>query len=212
MAIHQDKIVDAYPRRVRFITAAVIAGLVLFFYIFPRFQARDIDLRDRIDEVVETIDIPPTQQFQAPPPPSRPSIPVESEDEDIAEDITIDETDLEDFEWDAPPPAPDDGPTIRFIPYDDPPVPIGGYEAIQKNVVYPEIAMEAGIEGMVIVQAFVSDKGRVTETVILKGIPNTGLNEAAANAIKRTRFRPAMQRDRKVGVWISIPVNFRLNN
>ncbi|MFC1480861.1 energy transducer TonB [Candidatus Neomarinimicrobiota bacterium] len=212
MSIHHDPIMDAYPRRVRFITAGVIGGLVLFLYVFPRFQDKNIELQDRIDEVVETIDIPPTQQFQAPPPPSRPSIPVESEDEDIAEDITIEETELDDFEWDAPPPPPDEGPTIRFIPYDDPPEPIGGYTAIQKNVVYPEIAMEAGIEGMVIVQAFVSDKGRVTETVILKGIPNTGLNEAAADAIKRTRFKPAMQRDRKVGVWISIPVNFRLNN
>jgi protein TonB len=212
MATHRDPLVEAYPRRVRFITAVVIGGLVVFFYVFPRFRARDFELQDRINEVVETIDIPPTQQFQAPPPPSRPSIPVESEDEDIAEDITIDETDLEDFEWDAPPPPPDEGPTIRFIPYDDPPEPIGGYSTIQKNVVYPEIAMEAGIEGMVIVQAFVNDKGRVTETVILKGIPNTGLNEAAADAIRRTRFKPAMQRDRKVGVWISIPVNFRLNN
>ena len=212
MSVHYDRIIDTYPRRVRLITAGVIGGLILFFYVFPRFQNKEINLTDRINEVVETIDIPPTQQFQPPPPPSRPSIPVESEDEDIAEDITIEETELDDFEWDAPPPPPDEGPTIRFIPYDEAPVPIGGYTAIQKNVVYPEIAMEAGIEGLVIVQAFVNDKGRVTETVVLKGIPNTGLNEAASAAIRRTRFKPAKQRDRKVGVWISIPVNFRLND
>ncbi len=74
------------------------------------------------------------------------------------------------------------------------------------------MAQQAGIEGSVIVQAFVDAKGRVTETVILKGIPNTGLNEAAAEAIRRTRFHPAKQRDRPVGVWISIPVNFKLKN
>ena len=34
--------------------------------------------------------------------------------------------------------------------------------------------------------------------------------EAAMEAIRKTRFRPAKQRERAVGVWISIPVNFRL--
>ena len=75
-----------------------------------------------------------------------------------------------------------------------------------------EIAQEAGIEGTVVVQVFVDDKGRVKETVILKGIPNTGLDEAASDAIRQVRFRPARQRERAVGVWISIPVNFRLKS
>ena len=77
---------------------------------------------------------------------------------------------------------------------------------------YPEIAQEAGIEGTVVVQVFVDDRGRVKDTVILKGIPNTGLDEAATLAIRAVRFRPAKQRERAVGVWISIPVNFRLKS
>ena len=76
--------------------------------------------------------------------------------------------------------------------------------------IYPEIAQEAGIEGVVVVQAVIDQKGRVKETIILKGIPNTGLDEAAMEAIRKTRFRPAKQRERSVGVWISIPVNFKL--
>ncbi len=199
-----------YPLRVRWILIGTVALVALIFYALPRFERGGEMVKQDFRDVVETIEIPPTQQFEAPPPPSRPSIPVESEDEDIAEDITIDETDLEDFEWDAPPPPPDEGPTVRFIPYDEAPVPIGGYTAIQRNVRYPPIAQEAGIEGTVIVQAFVNSKGRVTETVILKGIPNTGLDEAAVDAIKRTLFTPAKQRDRPVGVWISIPVSFKL--
>ena len=199
-----------YPSRVRWILIGTVATVALIFYAVPRFIRVGGQAQKKFSEVVETIEIPPTQQFEAPPPPSRPSIPVESEDEDIAEDITIEETDLEDFEWDAPPPPPDEGPTVRFIPYDEAPVPIGGYTAIQRNVRYPPIAQEAGIEGTVIVQAFVNNKGRVTETVVLKGIPNTGLDEAAVDAIRRTLFAPAKQRDRPVGVWISIPVSFKL--
>lgn len=212
MPVSEDRFMLQYSLRVRWILIGTVASISLLFYAFPRFRSDTTEAAERFDEMVETIDIPPTQQFQAPPPPSRPSIPVESEDEDIAEDITIEETDLEDFNWDAPPPPPDSGPTVRFIPYDEAPVPIGGYTAIQRNVRYPPIAQEAGIEGTVIVQAFVDDKGRVTETVILKGIPNTGLDEAAVEAIRRTRFHPAKQRDRAVGVWISIPVNFRLKS
>jgi protein TonB len=96
---------------------------------------------------------------------------------------------------------------VRFIPYDDPPQPLSPIDPE-----YPEIAQEAGIEGTVIIQAFIDDRGRVQETIVLKGVPNTGLDEAAAEAIRRTRFRPAKQRERPVGVWISIPVHFTLRN
>ena len=96
-------------------------------------------------------------------------------------------------------------PKVKYIPYDDPPKPISAIRPV-----YPETAQEAGIEGVVVVQAFIDKKGRVKETIIIKGIPNTGLDEAAKEAIRKTRFRPAKQKNKKVGVWISIPINFRL--
>jgi len=75
---------------------------------------------------------------------------------------------------------------------------------------YPKEAKDAGIEGTVIVQVFVDEKGKVTETKISKGIPNSRLDEAAIEAIRKTRFKPAKAREKSVGVWISIPINFRL--
>ena len=66
------------------------------------------------------------------------------------------------------------------------------------------------MEGIVIIQAFIDKKGRVTETVVLQGIPNSGLDEAAAEAVRKTRLYPAKKRDREIGVWTSIPVNFKL--
>ncbi|MEC9273772.1 MAG: energy transducer TonB [Candidatus Neomarinimicrobiota bacterium] len=193
-----------YPVIIRLATLFSIILLILTFLIYPRYlgllELEDVELQEIIIE-----NIPQTQQIEKPPPPARPSVPVESEDEDIADDLTIEETDLDSFEaWDAPP-APPDGPRVKFIPYDDPPQPLSSIKPV-----YPEIAKEAGIEGTVVVQVFVDKKGRVQDTLILKGIPNTGLDEAAVTAIKKTRFRPAKQRERAVGVWISIPVNFRL--
>lgn len=195
-----------YPVVVRITGLAGILLLIFAFLIFPR-STNIMDLDDEIQIIIEQIDIPQTEQFDRPPPPARPSVPVESESEDIADDVTLDEFNLDEFDaWDAPPPPPE-GPRVKFIPYDDPPVPL---RPIRPK--YPEIAQEAGIEGTVVVQVFVDDKGRVKETIILKGIPNTGLDEAAADAIRKVRFRPAKQRERAVGVWISIPVNFRLKS
>ncbi len=200
-----------YPVIIRLTTFLGIAVITFGFLVFPRFIREALIVQEYVHDV-EIEQIEQTQQFDRPPPPARPSVPIASESEDIAEDVVMEDFEFDDFTaWDAPPPPPE-GPRVKFIPYDDPPEPIGGYAAIQRNVEYPEIAQEAGIEGTVIVQAFIDKGGKVTDTVILKGIPNTGLDEAAMAAIRKTRFRPAKQRDRAVGVWISIPVNFKLRN
>ena len=191
-----------YPIIVRLTTLLGISLVILNFLLFPRF-GNTLEFEDIEQVIIENIDIPQTQQIDNTPPPARPSIPVPSDDEDIADDLTLDELDFDDFSnLDAPPPPPS-GPKVVFIPYDDPPV---AMSPIRPR--YPEIAQEAGIEGVVVVQAFIDEKGRVKETLILKGVPNTGLDEAAMEAIRKTRFRPAKQRERAVGVWISIPVNF----
>lgn len=200
-----------YPLIIRVSTFVGVAVIILAFLVFPRFIHKQVLVQEYVHDV-EIEQIEQTQQIDRPPPPARPSVPIASESEDIAEDVVMEDFEFDDFEaWDAPPPPPE-GPRVKFIPYDDPPEPIGGYAAIQRNVQYPEIAQEAGIEGTVIVQAFINKSGKVTDAVILKGIPNTGLDEAAMDAIRKTRFRPAKQRDRAVGVWISIPVNFKLRN
>ena len=183
---------------------ACILGLFTF-YGLQRFEP-EIDIESEGQIIIENIEIPETQQFETPPPPARPSIPIESEDEDLADDLTIEETDLDNFDaWDAPPPP--SGPQFKFIPYDDPPRPITPIRPV-----YPDIAQEAGIEGQVLVQCFIDEKGKVKETIVVKGIPNTGLNESAVEALRKTRFRPAKQRERPVGVWITIPINFKLQN
>jgi len=193
-----------YPIVVRLTTLIGISLVILNFLLFPRF-GNSLEFENIEQVIIENIDIPQTQQIDNTPPPARPSIPVPSDDEDIADDLTLDELDFDDFSnLDAPPPPPS-GPKVVFIPYDDPPV---AMSPIRPR--YPEIAQEAGIEGVVVVQAFIDEKGRVKETLILKGVPNTGLDEVAMEAIRKTRFRPAKQRERAVGVWISIPVNFRL--
>ena len=193
----------------------VLALVVLFVYLFPKFDRESQLQKGTVIEFIQSEEIPQIELQQMQVPQQRPSIPVLSEDEEISEDFTIDDMDFDDYEAiDAPPPPPGDGnsmTSVPFIPFDEAPTAIGGQAAIARNTVYPEIAKEAGIEGQVVVHAFINDKGIVENCMILKGLAGTGLDEAAIKAIKKTKFKPAKQRDRNVGVWISIPVTFRLN-
>ena len=203
-----DPLVQQYPTRIREVTLGVILSISLLFYLFPTFLGEAEKVAATFQEEIETFDIPQTEQIKIPEPPARPSVPIASEDDFFDEDITIEDTDLEDFEdWVAP--SDESGPDDKFIPYDQAPrpkIPLGDL------IIYPELAREAGIEGKIFVRAFINTRGIVTATKIVKGLPNTGLDEAALSAIKKSRWYPARQRDKKVGIWLTIPVDFSLTN
>jgi protein TonB len=97
-----------------------------------------------------------------------------------------------------------------FIPHDEPPVPIGGFAAIHKNLIYPDIAQRAGIEGKVVVNAKIGIDGTVKYTRIMKSIGFEQCDKAAADAIKSVKWKPAKQRDLPVEVWIAVTVTFQL--
>ena len=155
------------------------------------------------DIEIETFDIPPTDIIEQQKP-LKPSIPVPEDDEYFEEEMEFQDTDFDSWDdWDAP--AKSTGPNIKFIPFDTPPKP-----RIPISPIYPEIAKEAGIEGTVYIQFFIDIKGNVTEAYVTKGLPNTGLDEAALSAVKKSKWKPARQREKKVGVWQTVPVRFEL--
>ncbi|MBN1480765.1 TonB family protein [candidate division KSB1 bacterium] len=97
-----------------------------------------------------------------------------------------------------------------YIAYDEPPLPVGGWSAVQKHLVYPEIARKAGVEGVVTVSAHIDAHGNVIETKIEKSLGDNGCDEAAITAIKKAKWTPAKQRGKPVAVWVGIPVEFKL--
>ncbi len=101
-------------------------------------------------------------------------------------------------------------PEVTFVPYDEPPVPLGGAAAIANNLIYPEEAKQRGIEGMVLVQAYINEKGRANDVRIFKSELPESCNEAAKAAILKTEFKPAKQRGEAVAVWITVPILFKL--
>jgi protein TonB len=133
--------------------------------------------------------------------------------EDIQQTKQEKDTEI-DFEaqMEAPPPPVEkkveEEPTY-FVAVEEMPAPIGGILGIQKKIVYPEIAKRAGVEGKVYVLAFVDESGTVTKAQIIKGI-GAGCDEAALDAVLKTKFTPGKQRGKPVKVQVSIPILFKL--
>lgn len=73
---------------------------------------------------------------------------------------------------------------------------------------YPEIAREAGVEGTVVVRVLVDAEGTVRDRLLLQSV--LGLDEAALAAAATAVFRPALQQDKPVAVWVVLPIEFRL--
>ncbi len=109
-----------------------------------------------------------------------------------------------------PPEPPAEG--AEFIAFDTPPEPIGGFKMVQQNLVYPPSDKAAGNEGTVIVQVFITEKGDVIKPVIMRSPGIKSLEEAAIKAITKTKFKPAILNDKPVGVNITIPIIFKLDN
>lgn len=98
-----------------------------------------------------------------------------------------------------------------FVAVEKMPAPIGGVAAIQKNIVYPELAKKAGIQGRVFVKAFINSQGDVDKVEVIRGI-GAGCDEAAVEAIKKVKWRPGIQRGENVPVQVAVPVVFKLND
>ncbi len=100
--------------------------------------------------------------------------------------------------------------TTFYVAVEQMPEPIGGIQAIQANIVYPEIAKRAGIEGTVYIEVFVDENGTVVKTAVVRGV-GAGCDEAAMTAIQKMKFQPGLHRGKPVKVRLAIPIRFRLN-
>lgn len=201
-----------YKKTVELAAVIALALLVVIFQASKRVE-RKVQKAQKVDIKIEVAEIPQTEQEKRPPAPTRPSVPIVSEDEDVPEDLTIENTNINLDDLPPPPPPPEDEideTATIFVAYDEAPEPIGGFAAIQEKLIYPEIARKAGVEGRVYVNVLIDEKGNVIDTRILKSLGNNGCDEAAIAAIRAVKWKPAKQRDKPVKVWVGIPVVFKL--
>jgi len=85
------------------------------------------------------------------------------------------------------------------------------FEFIGKNVVYPQEAIDAGIEGKVFVEFYIEKDGTVCDAKVLRGI-GYGCDEEALRVIGlMPKWSPGKQRGKAVRVRYTLPINFKLS-
>ena len=201
-----------------FWSSVMVATLIHFgaFMYWPELTTQDMSFTS---EELTSIELPP--EIEIPPPPAqivRPATPVMAS-ADIDQDITIAPTTFETnpVEDLPPPPAPiqqvvddvSEGP--RFTPFTVAPTILNRVE-VQRAMVdnYPPLLRSAGIGGTVRVFFFINENGTVEDYRIQESSGHQQLDDAALAVAGLYRFSPALNRDKKVPVWVLFPIEFRV--
>jgi protein TonB len=116
------------------------------------------------------------------------------------------------------------GPSIDMTPLPPPPPPaaekpklfrVGGDIREPRKLVhvpaeYPEIARRARVEGLVIIEAMIDERGFVRDARVLRSVPL--LDAAALAAATQWRYTPTLLNGVPVRVLMSITFNFKLTD
>ena len=209
---------------------ALALGVAILAFTVPTPPSEAAPIPEPPDPPIVFDDIPLTEQPAPPLPPATPPPPAEVMDEAevIDEILSMDDFATEPFVpptpprpttaepvrppvLDAPPPPP---PVVETEPdvwtvVEHEPVLVGGIDGLQARVRYPQRAIQAEIEGRVVVQFVVDERGRVVDPVAVQS-PSPLLSQAAIEAVRASTFEPGQQQGRAVRVRFAVPVTFRL--
>jgi TonB family protein len=97
----------------------------------------------------------------------------------------------------------------------DPPLRAGGRVTDPKRIkyvapVYPEIALSAGVQGVVILELTINERGRVTDAKVVR--PVALLDQAAMDAVMQWEFEPVLLNGQPVPVIATVTVNFTVRD
>ena len=83
---------------------------------------------------------------------------------------------------------------------------------VQQNVKFPQIALENGIQGRVVLSFVIEKDGRLTNIQVLQ-TPDRSLSEEAIRVLSKSpKWSPGKQRNQVVRVKYTLPVDFRVQN
>lgn len=101
---------------------------------------------------------------------------------------------------------------VPFLPSEDMPIFPGNVQKwIAKNVKYPAIAAENGIEGKVYIQFVIERNGTVTNIKVVRSVDASLDKEAVRVISEMPKWKPGKQRGIPVRVAYTLPIAFQLN-
>ncbi len=224
MELKKSERADLEKKKGIFLGLGFVVALSMLLLAFEwGTKLSDESLLDQM-EVVEIEEEMIITRMESKPPPPPPPPPVVVEVLNIVEDdVEIDEFEMESNEVDA---DMDIEPVFFeeeeeaaeeevFVIVEDMPTFRGGNlndfrNYIQKNLKYPEIAAENGIQGKVFIQFAVDSKGQVVDVKVVRGVDPALDAEAKRAVIKSPKWSPGKQRGRPVKVKFTFPISFVL--
>jgi TonB family protein len=93
-------------------------------------------------------------------------------------------------------------------------VDVGSLDSIPRPLrpiapIYPTIARQQRIAATIILTAFISESGAVTDVRVLRGDPRFGLNDAAVRAMRNTKFSAPQKDGKHVKTWLPQTIEFK---
>ena len=83
---------------------------------------------------------------------------------------------------------------------------------VQQNIRFPQIALESGIQGRVVLSFVIEKDGRLTNIQVLQS-PDRSLSDEAIRVLSKSpKWSPGKQRNQVVRVKYTLPVDFRVQN
>lgn len=190
------------------------------FSYTTRDEVLNVDLGNTgTEDVEEMTDITRQEQPQTPPPPPPQTIEV-MDDDSQEEESTIDDTEtdqdeeIQKVQEQVDEEEKTDEPDFFVVVEDMPEFP-GGEVAmskyIQANLEYPQLAVENNIQGRVVVQFIVDERGKITNAAVVSKPLGWGCEEAALKVINSMpHWTPGKQRNKPVKVRFVVPIRFQL--
>ena len=208
----------------------IVVGLAVLFVGFE-WGTRDIQVATADEGVADIIaeeEIEITRQENTPPPPPPPPAPVVTEVLNVVDDdVELEQQEIvtsEDSQTEAQTQtfvAPvveeeeeESAQQIFTVVEEMPDFPDGGLQGLlkflAKNIKYPVIAQENGIQGRVVCAFVVNKDGSIVDIEVLRGVDPSLDKEAVRVLGTMPKWKPGEQRGKPVRVKYTVPVMFRL--
>lgn len=211
----------------------VIALSVVYFALeWSTSESREATVKQELD-IADIEDAMLINDVKEPEPPEPEQVPEQKVEVALPEEFKVVDDNKEvakialvsaDENKELPPPAPIvQAPAVEEEPEDkifevveQQPIPPGGslqamLKWIQKNLKYPEIAADNGIQGRVVIQFVVEKDGTLTDIKVVRGVDPSLDKEAVRVISMMGKWTPGKQRGKPVRSRYSIPVIFKLS-
>jgi len=206
----------------------VALGILLAGFEYGTREKQEAGMFEQEQIVIEEEEEIPVTTETPPPPPETPKIPVLSYNIDIVDDdVKVEDVDFDldnkigeaieirDYVEEQVVEEEVEEEAIPFQLVEEKPTFNGGdanefSKWVGKNLIYPEVAKENGVQGRVTLQFTVEKDGKVTKVKVLRGVDASLDKEAVRVVSSSPAWKPGKQRDRAVPVTYTFPVIFQL--